>query len=123
MQGSLESNFPSTMLVPRAMRKSGPSQARTSNPQPVGGAGSSKEVLSAFSSSWLLALLASLDLLLDADDISTLRTLGKTCLRVIRELPSAKGTSPESAKEQQARAWMVVAVISEVWGQRDLWGF
>lgn len=119
MEASLETSFPSTMLLPRAMRKAAGS-SQTSSPSPR------SEVLSAFTSSWLLALLASLDSLLDAQDISSLRTLAKTCLRLVKELPAtaASGSQQikESVKEQQARAWMVIAVISSVWGQKDLWG-
>lgn len=126
MQAGLEVDVPSTTLVPRAMRKAmaaGKAQAPRAAPNAP-----PKEVLSVFTSSWILALLASLHSLLDADDVSNLRALARTCHRVIKELPtmtpahSSSQAAIDSVKEQQSRSWMIIAAISDTWHQRDLWG-
>ncbi|KAI5481155.1 hypothetical protein MNV49_005590 [Pseudohyphozyma bogoriensis] len=85
-------------------------------------------------SQWILSLLLRLDSLLTGEDISTLRTLVKTILEVLNlpeEEDERRGKGglglngerggKEVIAEEKAMAWMIVAAVTEVWGQKDLW--
>jgi hypothetical protein len=87
--------------------------------------------------SWILSLLSSLTFLLCSDDISILRSLCRTLLTL--SALSEKVTLEEEAKggkigrtreeierdeeeaEGRAACWMIVTVVCDVWGQKDLW--
>ena len=89
---------------------------------------------------WIFALLARLDEHLTGDEISVLRHLARQLLRVVKAeklaaeasevrsgavLRAAAGVD-ECVVRQQASmgatgCWMVVAAVSDVWRQKDLW--
>jgi hypothetical protein len=68
---------------------------------------------------WILGLLSVADSLLESSDISTLRTLARTCIEGAELL--ATGDAADAAQKQIAGCWMVVAAISGIWGQSDIW--
>lgn len=87
--------------------------------------------------SWILSLLSSLTFLLSSSDISILRSLCRTLLSLsaLSEETSV-GEEDRGAKigrtggerrrdeneaEGRATCWMIVTVVSDVWGQKDLW--
>jgi hypothetical protein len=86
---------------------------------------------------WILSLLSRLNDLLDGDDLSNLRLLGKTLVEMIEasekapvlavKKDSGKGKTIEERRirneeeEARARCWMIVAAIAGVWKQEDLW--
>jgi hypothetical protein len=77
---------------------------------------------------WILSLLSRLNDLLDGDDLSLLRQLSKTLVEMIelsenkKQLGTKDGVSEEEElEESRARCWMIVAAISGIWKQQDLW--
>ena len=73
---------------------------------------------------WLFSLLACLDQRLDSDDISTLRVLARACIKCIvrtREQVAPTSTNDADFLECESGAWMIIAIIAGIWGQRDLW--
>ncbi|GAA5893631.1 SIP1 domain-containing protein [Sporobolomyces salmoneus] len=83
---------------------------------------------------WILSLLSRLNDLLDGDDLSNLRRLGKTLLEMIETsetkasksgggggVLSEKRREEEEEEEGRARCWMCLAAIGGVWKQEDLW--
>ncbi len=84
---------------------------------------------------WMFTLLARVDEFTSADETSTLRSLARGCLGLIklRMLERAAGT-PSSASSagqsgstrdseviSEASCWMIVTAIIGLWAQRDLW--
>jgi len=66
------------------------------------------------------------DSILTSEDVSTLRDLARTCISAIKFLPTLhKDIDIPEAKldlqEQNAGLWMILAAISDIWGQKDLW--
>lgn len=89
-------------------------------------------------SHWILSILSRVDSLLMGDDISTLRQLAKTLTSLAEDSDKAQrdrekirgGTAGRSMEEKlldeeeaegRAHCWMIVAAISSVWAQSDLW--
>lgn len=77
---------------------------------------------------WLFSLLSVLDQLLSSSEISILRSLARTCLDVadMTHEWETKHVAADDGKKAEwkdciAGCWMVVSVVWEVWGQRDLW--
>ncbi|GAA5996726.1 SIP1 domain-containing protein [Rhodotorula paludigena] len=132
---------PSTIFAPPALRRKAggatkpapapppPSARTTAAPAPA------PPLPSAHESHWLLSILTRLEQVLDGDDLSTLRLLGKTLAGMAEasEAARAKRVAPaggrsmqerredEEEAEGRARCWMVVAAIAGVWAQGDLW--
>jgi hypothetical protein len=85
--------------------------------------------MSALDAQWIFSLLSVLDELLTSSEISILRSLARTCLDIAdttsawiaRHEGKATKEREEIWKECIASCWMVVAIIWEVWKQRDLW--
>ncbi|KAI8462079.1 survival motor neuron interacting protein 1-domain-containing protein [Phakopsora pachyrhizi] len=89
--------------------------------------------------SWLLGLLLVLDELLTSDEIFNLRELARVCKSVVmisvNELRHQKETSEKDSKllkikfndkisttkHELAIGWMVLIIIVDFWGQKDLW--
>ncbi|SPO31950.1 uncharacterized protein UTRI_06674_B [Ustilago trichophora] len=97
------------------------------------------EVLQPLHARWLFALLMKLDGRLVSEEISVLRTLARACVAAItlsrirrKALSSRKkedgcraGEEAEIEEQRMRRdeagAWMVVAIVTGIWGQSDLW--
>jgi hypothetical protein len=77
---------------------------------------SATTIVSPVERDWILSLLSSLDELLTGSDISSLRSLAKTCLSVLRFLGF-----PLNEEDQEGACWMIVAAVADVWKQSDLW--
>ncbi|KAG8968114.1 hypothetical protein FRC03_008674 [Tulasnella sp. 419] len=80
-------------------------------------------ILSENDSSWILSLLARLDDSLSSQQLSTLRTMTRECMSLLKWSLGAKGGSdlPDIQDSGEIRCWMVVAAVSKGWGQFDLW--
>ena len=83
------------------------------------------KLLSATDGQWLFALLIAVPDLLEADELSTLRTIARVCRSAavhLATLPAAANAANEALSlEQSASCWQVVAAVASVWGQSDLW--
>lgn len=83
-----------------------------------------KPLIGPLDAQWLFALLSVLDAFLSTGEISTLRDLARTCLDIAditKEWELKHSMEREEWKECTAACWMVVSIVWEVWGQRDLW--
>ncbi|WFD20929.1 hypothetical protein MCAP1_003184 [Malassezia caprae] len=73
---------------------------------------------------WLFAILAQLDRQLSSDDIASLRTLARVCMKCIARVRGQVDylcdEKPDSL-EAEMGAWMIITAVAGVWGQRDLW--
>ncbi|WAQ81014.1 hypothetical protein PtA15_1A352 [Puccinia triticina] len=79
-------------------------------------------LLSPSDGAWLIGLLAVLDAVLTSEDVFKLRELARSCKHVIRITNAALELTQNSSAEQEAGvAWMVIAAVADVWGQKDLW--
>lgn len=73
---------------------------------------------------WLFAILAQLDRQLSSDDIASLRTLARVCMRCIARVRSQVDylcDEKSDTLEAEMGAWMIITAVAGVWGQRDLW--
>lgn len=73
---------------------------------------------------WLFAILAQLDRQLSGDEIASLRTLARVCMKCIARVRSQVDYLCEDKAdtlEAEMGAWMIITVIAGVWGQHDLW--
>lgn len=90
---------------------------------------SGSPVVQPLHSRWMFALLARLDTRLVSEQISTLRTLARSCIaaislsRIRRRALQSRSKSPiqQDMLRDEAGAWLVVAIIASIWGQSDLW--
>ena len=106
---------PSTSFVPR--RAANKSAVPSSATKP-------RTILPDLDSQWIFSLLSGIDSVLTSEDVYTLRELSKTCLKAIRLLPDlhkGKEGAEQELEDQLTGLWMIVAVVADVWGQRDLW--
>ncbi|BGP40341.1 hypothetical protein JCM10449v2_004303 [Rhodotorula kratochvilovae] len=137
---------PSTIFAPPALRRK-PGTGAAVKPKPAApalpsgvkpaAAAPRPPLPTAHEAHWLLSVLTRLEQLLDGEDLSSLRQLGKTLAamaevsevaREKRSLAAAPGgrsmkerREDEEEAEGRARCWMVVAAIAGVWAQADLW--
>ncbi|EIW61494.1 uncharacterized protein TRAVEDRAFT_69837 [Trametes versicolor FP-101664 SS1] len=79
---------------------------------------------------WMFALLSRVDDWISSDETSLLRNLARACISLMGEIRrrraaqngSEAGEVPEEASMiDDASCWMVIGVITGVWGQHDLW--
>lgn len=76
---------------------------------------------------WMFALLSRVDDYLSADETSTLRSLARGCIGLVkdrlerRSSPDAGAEDTQNAAIAEASCWMVVAAVVGLWGQHDLW--
>ena len=82
----------------------------------------------------MFALLSRVDEHLSSDELSTLRGLARACIAFIKDLnkndvavksegevgPRWVGDPADAPLDERA-CWIVVAIISDFWGQKDLW--
>ena len=137
-----EKKIPSTVFLPPAMRKKQaskpvPAAAAAAEPaalslvvEPLTPAQPLPPLLSPLESQWLVSLLSLLDSMLGSHEVSTLRTLARTCQDIAQATHEQQTTSEQgiqsvagktSLDEVIKSCWTVVAAVWEVWGQRDLW--
>lgn len=95
----------------------------SSPPLEVSASSTSRPAIDPLISRWCFSLLAKLDRRLTSDEISILRVLARACIAAISlRRAELKGTeSPRTEQEEESGAWIVVAIITGVWGQSDLW--
>lgn len=78
---------------------------------------------------WMFALLSRVDDYLSADEMSTLRSLARGCMGLIKAALQrrAKHAPPDVSADggdagiAETSCWLVVAAVVGIWGQRDLW--
>ena len=74
---------------------------------------------------WMFALLSRVDDFITADEQSTLRSLARDCMSLIKERMQQAPDEDEEAEESTIigipSCWMVITAIIGVWGQKDLW--
>lgn len=81
---------------------------------------------------WILSLLSRVDDLLDGDDLSELRRLGRALFAMVQASEKHNKVDDDDAsaanleqrrerEEGQARCWMILAALSGIWKQEDLW--
>ncbi|KAF7798895.1 hypothetical protein EIP86_010123 [Pleurotus ostreatoroseus] len=80
---------------------------------------------------WMFVLLSRVDDYITADEQSTLRTLARGCMSLIKERIQEHSTPSEGSSSAESNdagrtigvsaCWMVVTAITGVWGQKDLW--
>lgn len=78
---------------------------------------------------WMFALLSRVDDFLSADEMSTLRSLARGCMGLIKDIlqKRAQRTAPDVETDvgdpgiAETSCWLVVAAVAGLWGQRDLW--
>lgn len=71
---------------------------------------------------WMFVLLARVDDFITADEQSSLRTLARGCISLIRErMQQPPAEDPSDRIIGVPSCWMVVAAVTGMWGQRDLW--
>ena len=68
-------------------------------------------------SQWIFSLLAHMDNALTSDEISTLRLLVRLCIKLLQR---AFGDDDVPSQKLETY-WMVIAAVTKVWGQADLW--
>ncbi|GAA5983095.1 hypothetical protein JCM10908_000153 [Rhodotorula pacifica] len=142
------SYVPSTIFAPPSLRRRAgaavkSSTSRPAAPLPIASTASTRPAVgraplpTAHESHWMLSLLTRLEQVLDGDDLATLRQLAKTLVRLAETSAKSQtgdgngkpgtGRSMESRREDEeeaegrARCWMIVAAISSIWSQADLW--
>lgn len=71
-------------------------------------------------SRWIFALLAHIDERLVGDDISTLRSLARSCIMRIAALRQSTTSQPFSFGSESG-AWILICAIAGTWAQHDLW--
>ncbi|KAG6854901.1 hypothetical protein C0991_012091 [Blastosporella zonata] len=77
---------------------------------------------------WMFALLSKVDEHISADDMNLLRTLARACIVLLKELvqtqPPEESPSLDSKNSgymSTRSCWIILSIIADVWGQRDLW--
>ncbi|GAA6054270.1 hypothetical protein JCM3770_005153 [Rhodotorula araucariae] len=135
---------PSTIFAPPALRRKAATAAKPKPAAPALPAASKPPAAAprpplptAHESHWLLSVLTRLEQLLDGEDLSSLRQLGKTLAAMAETSEAARAERAAAAEsggrsmkerlededeaEGRARCWMIVAAIAGVWAQADLW--
>ena len=79
---------------------------------------------------WMFALLSRVDDYLTADEMSTLRSLARGCMDLIKhrlQQQRADGAAPDVEADvddvtiAETSCWLVISAVIGLWGQRDLW--
>ena len=76
---------------------------------------------------WMFALLSRVDDYLSADEMSTLRSLARGCMGLIKDrlqsksAPDVELSDAEAVAIAEASCWLIIAAVVGLWGQRDLW--
>jgi hypothetical protein len=76
---------------------------------------------------WMFALLTRVDDYISGDEMSTLRSLARGCMELIK-LRLQSETAPSVGADKRAdnaisatSCWFIIAAVVGLWGQRDLW--
>lgn len=82
---------------------------------------------------WTFALLARVEDSPSADDVAQMRSLARGCISLIKLAASAEPINPSEEPQEAspndlsdpqdyiAPCWMIVACITGIWAQHDLW--
>ena len=78
---------------------------------------------------WMFALLSRVDDYLSADEMSTLRSLARGCMGLIKDRLQRRANRAAPNVEAdvgdvriaETSCWLVIAAVVGLWGQRDLW--
>lgn len=76
---------------------------------------------------WMFVLLSRVDDYISADEQSTLRSLARGCMSLIKErmVSPTADSSADSRKHSSvigiSSCWMIITAVIGIWGQRDLW--
>lgn len=78
---------------------------------------------------WMFVLLSRVEDYISADEMSTLRSLARACMALIkhnraraqlRDADSLKPAGPDTPMHELS-GWLIITAIAGIWGQRDLW--
>jgi hypothetical protein len=85
---------------------------------------------------WMFVLLARVDEYISADEASTLRSLARGCISLVRLRMEERAAAPATKTEEvvegervtragdvisESSCWMIITAVIGVWAQRDLW--
>ncbi|KAF4619720.1 hypothetical protein D9613_005107 [Agrocybe pediades] len=75
---------------------------------------------------WMFALLSRIDDFISPDDLHLLRNLGRACLGLLHHVKTENLQPPSSPQPtikimNEASCWIILATITGIWKQRDLW--
>ena len=81
---------------------------------------------------WIFSLLSRVDDWISGDEISQLRTLARGCMGLLAERRRRRSAATARAAEageideaslciNERACWMIITVITGLWGQTDLW--
>lgn len=80
---------------------------------------------------WMFALLSRVDDYLSADEMSTLRSLARGCMGLIKDRLQRRDAQAAPDVEAvgavdfpsigETSCWLIIAAVVGLWGQRDLW--
>ena len=71
---------------------------------------------------WMFALLSRVEEHVSADDMNLLRNLARACLGLLKDVRGSSTTSLLNVQRMgEIPCWLVVAIVADVWKQRDLW--
>jgi hypothetical protein len=74
-------------------------------------------VIGASHLAWVFALLARVEDVPSADDTAQLRSLARGCVGLVKAI----GSNAVAVDDYAVGCWMVLAAVSGVWAQHDLW--
>ena len=76
---------------------------------------------------WMFVLLSRVDNYISADEASTLRSVARGCMNLIKErrtLTSAdcdEDNPNTGSMNGEASCWMIITAVIGIWAQNDLW--
>lgn len=76
---------------------------------------------------WMFVLLSRVDDYLSADEMSTLRSLARGCMGLIRDRLQRRSALDVEAGDTEgtiiaeASCWLIIVAVVGLWGQHDLW--
>ena len=88
------------------------------------GASPTVQVITEAHARWMFALLSRVDDYLSADEMSTLRSLARGCMGLIKRRMQDKAAPDDERADgamSETSCWLIIAAVVGLWGQRDLW--
>lgn len=70
---------------------------------------------------WMFALLSRVDEQISADDMSLLRQLARSILKLLKYAREEDSSDAEVKAISKIDCWIVFTIIATVWSQHDLW--
>ncbi|KAG7449008.1 uncharacterized protein BT62DRAFT_929006 [Guyanagaster necrorhizus] len=71
---------------------------------------------------WIFFLLTRVEDYISADDMSSLRSLARACLALLKVLLyEEKEARPKDSGIGKNSCWIIISTVAGIWGQQDLW--